>query len=211
MTSSFTLSGSSFAWESGGAVKPTAADDAALVDRFLRIEDEEALEMLVRRYQDKIVRLAASILGRRAEGEAEDAAQEVFIVVLRKLKTFRGESAFSTWLYRVARNQIVDYRRRARQRTSDLSEPVLRTILDTGALADPQGVVAAAEKRAWLMDHVDRLREPQRVVVHLHYWQGQSVGEISELLGLRPSTVKSHLFRARQGLAAAIRGDGRED
>jgi RNA polymerase sigma-70 factor (ECF subfamily) len=190
------------------AATPSCVDDATLIDRFLRTDDEEVFEILVRRYQDKVFRLAASILGRGADSEAEDAAQEVFVVVLRKLKTFRRESTFSTWLYRLARNQIIDYRRRAARRPSRVSEAALRTVPDRNVLADPQKVVTTAQKRTRLMRHVDRLGEPQRAVVHLHYWQGQSVAEISDLLGLRPGTVKSHLYRARQRLALSLREDG---
>lgn len=193
------------------AAIPSCVDDATLVDQFLRTGDEELFEILVRRYQEKVFRLAASILGRGADSEAEDAAQEVFVVVLRRLKTFRRESAFSTWLYRVARNQIIDYRRSVARHLPEVSEHALRTVPDRYGLADPQKMVSAIQKRARLLRHVDRLSEPQRVVVHLYYWQGQSVAEISELLGLRPGTVKSHLFRARQRLALFLREDERDE
>lgn len=190
------------------AARPSCVDDATLIDQFLRTGDEEAFEILVRRYQEKIFRLAASILGRGADSEAEDATQEVFIVVLRRLRTFRRESAFSTWLYRVARNQIIDYRRRAARCPSEVGCDELRTVPDSNALVNPQKVVAAAQRRDRLMRHIDRLSEPQRVVVHLHYWQEQSVAEISELLDLKQGTVKSHLYRARQRLARFLREDG---
>ena len=186
----------------------SSADDAELVDRFLRTGDEEVFEILVRRYRDKVFRLAASILGRGAESEAEDATQEVFVVLLRQLKSFRRDSAFSTWLYRVARNRIVDYRRRAPRSPSPVSDEVLQRIPEDTILTDPQRVVTADQERARLLDHVDQLREPQRVVVYLYYWQGESLTEISELLDLKLSTVKSHLHRARQRLAIALRKDG---
>ncbi len=186
----------------------SSSDDAALIDRFLRTDDEEIFEILIRRYQEKVFRLAVSILGRGAESEAEDATQEVFVVLLRQLKTFRRECAFSTWLYRVARNQIIEYRRRVSRRASHVDADVLRTMPDGGALADPQRVAATGQKRERIMYHVDRLSEPQRVVVYLHYWQGQSIAEIAELLDLKLSTVKSHLCRARQRLAIALREEG---
>lgn len=186
----------------------SSADDAALIDRFLRTDDEEIFEILIRRYQEKVFRLAVSILGRGAESEAEDATQEVFVVLLRQLKTFRRECAFSTWLYRVARNQIIEYRRRVSRRASHVDADVLRTMPDGGALADPQRVAATGQERERIMYHVDRLSEPQRVVVYLHYWQGQSIAEIAELLDLKLSTVKSHLCRARQRLAIALREEG---
>jgi RNA polymerase sigma-70 factor (ECF subfamily) len=186
------------------ATKCVTDDDISLIDRFLRTDDEDFFEILVRRYREKVFRLAASILGRGAQTEAEDATQEVFVVVLRQLKTFRRESTFSTWLYGLARNQIIDYRRHASRRRSDVGDEVLETIPDQGALTDPQEMVSAAQSRDRLLHHVDRLSEIQRVVVHLYYWQGQSVAEISEFLDLRPSTVKSHLCRARRKLAIAL-------
>ncbi len=194
--------------DSQTAASLTSADDADLIDQFLRTDDEEIFEILVRRYQEKVFRLAASILGRGAESEAEDATQEVFVVLLRQLKTFRRESAFSTWLYRVARNQIIAYRRRLPHRASHVDADVPRTLPDGGVLTDPQRVATTGQNQARIMGHVDRLGEPQRVVVYLHYWQGQSVAEIAALLDLKPSTVKSHLFRARQRLAIALREGG---
>lgn len=193
---------------SGAAVAPSCLDDATLVERFLRTDDDEVFEVLVRRYQDKVFRLAASIMGYGADREAEDAAQEVFVVVLRQLGTFRRESAFSTWLYRVARNRIIDYRRRAAQRPSEVGDDALRTVPDGDVLADPQEVATTGETRARLMRHVERLSEPQRAVVYLHYWQGESVSEISELLGVPLGTVKSHLHRARERLSFLLREDG---
>jgi len=185
----------------------TAADDETLIDQFLRTDGEDVFEILVRRYRDKVFQLAVSILGRGALAEAEDATQEVFVVVLRQLKRFRRESRFSTWLYCVARNRIVDYRRRAQRRPAALSDEALRTIPDRGA-ADPQSAAVRARSRERLLRQVDRLSEPQRVVVYLHYWHEQSVDEISELLGFEPGTVKSHLWRARRRLALGLREDG---
>lgn len=186
---------------------PSCAEDAALIEQFLRTDSEELFEILVRRYQEKVFSLAASVLGPGAEADAEDATQEVFVVVLRRLKTFRRESEFSTWLYRVARNQIIDYHRRTATRPTEASDDALLAIPDSDRRSDPEKAAAAAQRRARLMHHVDRLSEPQRIVVHLHYWQGQSVAEISEILGLRPGTVRSHLFRARRRLARLLPED----
>jgi RNA polymerase sigma-70 factor (ECF subfamily) len=193
--------------KANAATDLASADDAALIGRYLRTDDEQIFEILVRRYQDKVFRLATSILGHRAETEAEDATQEAFIAVLRQIRTFRRESKFSTWLYRVARNQIIDYSRRAARRSSEVSDEVLQTAPDDGVLTDPQRAVTTAQKQALLLRCIDRLSEPQRAALRLHYWHGESVAEISELLGLGPSTVRSHLFRARQRLALLLRED----
>ena len=195
----------------GAAATPRGADDAALIDRFLRTGDEDTFEILVRRYRDKVFGLAVSILGYGAESEAEDATQEVFVVVLRQLKTFRRESSFSTWLYRVARNQIAEHRRRFARHPSDAADGALPEIPDRGTLGDPQRAAETACRRSRLLRQIDRLSEPQRVAVYLHYWRGESIAEISELLGLSPNTVKSHLCRARRKLARALREEGTDD
>lgn len=194
------------------AAAPTSrADDTVLINRFLRTDDEDTFELLVRRYRDKVFGLAVSMLGYGAESEAEDATQEVFVVVLRYLKTFRRESSFSTWLYRVARNQIVEHRRRAARHPTDAADGSLRGIPDRGAFGDPQRAAETACRRSRLLRQIDRLSEPQRVAVYLHYWRGESIAEISELLGLSPNTVKSHLCRARRKLARALREEGADD
>lgn len=191
--------------EAGVAARLSCVDDLTLIDQFLRNDEEELFEILVRRYQEQVVRLAAAVLGPEAVSDAEDAAQEVFVVVLRRLKTFRRESAFSTWLYRVARNHIIDYRRRIVHRPVPISDNALQAVPDSNVSADPYKVLKAAQRRARILRCVNRLNEPQRVVVNLYYWQGQTVAEISELLGLRPGTVRSHLCRARQMLALFLR------
>lgn len=195
----------------GAGAALSRADDAVLIDRFLRGDDEDTFEILVRRYRDKVFRLAVSILGRGAESEAEDATQEVFVVVLRQLKRFRAQAAFSTWLYRVARNQIIDYRRRLSRRPGGVADDALRGLPDDGARTDPRRLVAASRRRARLLRHIDRLSGSQRVVVYLHYWQGESIAEISELLDLGPNTVKSHLCRARRKLAVSLGEDGSDE
>ena len=187
------------------------ADDTVLIDRFLRTDDEDTFELLVRRYRDKVFGLAVSMLGYGAESEAEDATQEVFVVVLRQLKTFRRESAFSTWLYRVARNRIIEYRRRAARRPTDVADGILHGIPDRGVLGNPQRAIETACRRSRLLREIDCLSEPQRVAVYLHYWRGESIAEISELLGLAPNTIKSHLCRARRRLARALREEADDE
>jgi len=187
------------------AATSSAADDAVVIARFLQTGDEDTFEILVLRYRDRVFGLAVSLLGYGAESEAEDATQEVFVVVLRQLKTFRGQSSFSTWLYRVARNQIIEYRRRATHRSAEIADGALRSVPDHGARADPQEAVADARRRARLLREIEQLSEPQRVALYLHYWRGESIAEITELLGFGANTVKSHLCRARRRLARALR------
>jgi len=185
-------------------VQLQSLSDVELVEQFLHNRDVDVFEVLVRRYRDKVFALATSILGRNSCGEAEDAAQEVFITIYRRLETFRGESAFSSWLYSVARNQIAGYRRRPAHRVVSGSEDDVSLLPDTDRTADPLDAASDDDVRARLLELVDGLPDAQRIAVHLFYWQDQRVSDIAALLGLGINTVKSHLYRARISLAQAV-------
>ncbi len=178
--------------------------DVDLVARFLSKRDMEDFEILVRRHRDKVFALATSILGRDSGSEAEDATQEVFIVIYRQLASFRGDAAFSTWLYRVARNQISGFRRRRAHRVLPGGADGISDIPDNDSTTDPLSVVAENDVRQQLLQVVDELSETQRVIVHLFYWQEQSVKAIGSLLEVETNTIKSHLRRARIKLAEML-------
>jgi RNA polymerase sigma-70 factor (ECF subfamily) len=178
------------------------ADEAAFVRELLHTGGEDLYRALVQRYGDRVFRVAAAVLGPGRVQEAEEVAQEAFLLVFRKLASFRGECTFSTWLVRLARNLAIDRRRRAAMQRPHVSD------LELGGLpapaADPEEAAAAAERRARVRQCLERLSEPQRSVIYLYYWQGASVPDIAELLDLNRETVKSHLHRARQRLAAEL-------
>jgi RNA polymerase sigma-70 factor (ECF subfamily) len=160
--------------------------------------------------------LVAGILGPAFSADAEDATQEVFLHAYRKLGSFRGDSRFSTWLYRLAYNRALDYRRRLVRRLDlPLDEEAAGGDLapddfPAGGLrraAAPLGDTLARERARELHEKLSRLSQPQRTAVHLHYWLGCSIVEISELMNVKPATVKSHLFRARRALARRLKRD----
>jgi RNA polymerase sigma-70 factor (ECF subfamily) len=186
--------------------RPDSLSDAELVDLFLRKNDPDAFEVLVRRYRNKVFSLAISILGPSTGSEAEDATQEVFIVVYRALKTFRGDAAFSTWLYRVARNQVLGFRRRPAHRVVSGSDDGLIALVESDPLANPSIAFDKNDVRQQVLQVVDELTEPQRIIVRLFYWQEQSINSIAMLLEIEANTVKSHLRRARLTLAKKIKG-----
>lgn len=186
------------------AARLRAADDKELIALFLRKDDEEAFEILVRRYQDRIFRLALSILGHGNENEAEDITQEIFIALFRTVHKFRQESTFSTWFYRLARNRIIDQKRRIVRQASRTSGDVPPSLEASEATADPLTATVEGRRRARLLHQIEQLPEMQRITLRLFYWQDHSTDEIAALLELKPNTVKSHLFRARRNLAAAL-------
>lgn len=168
-------------------------------------QDPRRFAALVSRYQSRVHRLVAGILGPAYSADAEDATQEVFLLAYRKLDSFRGEAKISTWLYRLAYNRAIDYRRRLDRRRDDVelpSEPVSSEA--TRAPASPLGELLSSERGQALRRHLDGLPPKQRTAIHLHYWLGCTVAEIAELMDSKPPTVKSHLFRARRALARRL-------
>lgn len=170
--------------------------------------DEQAFAALLERYRDRVFRLAVSILGQAFVGEAEEVTQEVFLRVHHALKSFRGESKFSTWLYRVTFNQTINLKSRVRFNAPHLTdEPLARQ-----ATADPDALtrLERARRDAAVADCVAKLPEVYQSALRLHYWMGESIAEISTLLDAPENTVKSYLFRARQLLQSMLKERGYE-
>lgn len=177
-------------------------DTAQLIERC-RAGDAPAIEALVRAHEQAVYRLALSILDDPAE--ADEAAQDSFVAALRALKTYRGESAFTTWLYAITLNVC---RARLRQRrTWGRLMNSLRALLRVGgdAPADPEAVIIQNEADAELWNAVTELDEKHRLPVILRYYQGFSTSEIAQLLGISEGTVHSRLFTARERLRAQLK------
>lgn len=170
--------------------------------------DEQAFTTLVERHRDRVFRLAVSILGQAFVGEAEEVTQEVFLRVHHALGSFRRESTFGTWLYRVTFNQTVNLRSRMRFRAPHVTEDALarQAATDPDALAR----LERARRDAAVAECVAKLPDAYQSALRLHYWMGESVAEIATLLGAPENTVKSYLFRARQLLQAMLKERGYE-
>ena len=175
---------------------PGITDEADWISRAQRA-DVGAFEKLYRMHVDKIYGLCLRMTGNVAE--AEDCAQDAFIQAWNKLDKFRGDSAFATWLHRIAVNSVLGRMRKSKreqdriQAVSDtLDSPV--TAADTGELRD----LAAA---------VDRLPEGARHVFVLYAVYGYSHEEASNMLGIAPGTSKAQLHRARRLLAQQLEND----
>ena len=164
---------------------------------------ETAFASLVDRYKDRVFRL----LGRycRDPVECEDLAQDVFLKVFRKLHTFQHESAFFTWVYRIAVNAATDHLSRASHRRLRLvDEP---DVLDGGGDAethDPATPLVTAELAAVTRSIVDTLPEKFRTILILREFEDLSYTEIASVLQIQLGTVESRLFRARQRFKDAL-------
>jgi RNA polymerase sigma-70 factor (ECF subfamily) len=173
--------------------------DEDLVRRFLS-GDRAAFAALVERHERRVYNLALRMTGR--EEDARDATQDAFLTVLRKLSSFRGESAFTTWLHRVAVNACYDLLRK-RQR-----QPLLeRAGAEDRPAAEPPPIPDHAEASDLSIDVQRALLEVPydfRVVMILHDLRDLPQEEVAQILGVPVGTVKSRLHRGRIALARAL-------
>lgn len=177
----------------------------ALAAEFVRSGSDDVFALLVERYKDRVFRLVCSVLGPGREGEAEEVAQEVFLTVYHRLRDFRFDSSFSTWLYRITWRRAIDLKRKARYRLPHVGEESLRDLSEPGT-----GVVEALAKKdraRRVRTALGGVREPYRTTLYLHYWAGLAVAEIAAVLETREGTIKSHLFRGRRELASVLERD----
>jgi RNA polymerase sigma-70 factor, ECF subfamily len=178
-------------------------EDSQIIAEFLRTSDEDLFELLVERYKDRVFRIVLSILGPHCAAEAEEVTQEVFVIVYKQLKTFRQESRFGTWIYRIAFNRAIDTKRRARRRHLHVPVETLQGFPDRSS-PSPLAAAESAEQRQVVRSCMEQLPDLYRSVLYLHYWMDCSIDEIGEFLGVPPGTVKSYLHRGRQRLYARM-------
>ena len=167
--------------------------------------DGSAFEALVTRYQARAYRLAFRLAG--SEGDAQDALQEAFLQVFRKLGSFRGEARFSTWLYRVVTNAALMQRRgRSRRPAEPLDEHLPRFDAGGAHAASPAEIAAAATVEERLDRQVlaekaragvDRLPEAYRSAFVLRDLEDLPTAEVGAILGLEPAAVRQRVHRAR--------------
>jgi len=181
------------------------SDDAALIERC-RAGDLAAFEPLVQKYRQRVYRLAYNVL--RDADEAWDVAQDAFIRAFQALPSFRGDSAFYTWLFRIAMNVARDRARQhaARGRafgTERVDEKDWdRALVDHGIA--PDASAAQIEERERIMKALATLSEQHRAIIMLSDLEGLSYREIAEVLGIPMGTVMSRLHHARKRLRDSL-------
>lgn len=180
-------------------------EEHSLIQR-LKAGDDQALELLYRRYCSRVYRQAIALVG--SEAEAEEVVQEVFLTLYEKAKTFRGDAAFSTWLYRLTLNEaLTRLRRRKRTRETSYEDFLPQYDSDGHHLGGRYSVVdwseqlekrlAEKELQRILQQALDQLRPVDKAVVMLSDLEGISDREIGKTLGLSVPAVKTRLHRAR--------------
>ena len=185
-----------------------AGNDRALV-RAAQKGDQGAFRALVERYQRRVVQLALGMT--KDPDEAMDIAQETFVRVHRYLPSFKGDSSFFTWTYRIAMNLCLDaQRRRGRTERVDLEqgdEAEIEAAMDapSAALAGPQRQALNRELRERMEDALASLSENHRAILLLREVEGLSYEELAKVLGIRKGTVMSRLFHARLKMQRKLR------
>jgi RNA polymerase sigma-70 factor (ECF subfamily) len=188
----------------------TRETDQVLVDR-VKAGDQRAFALLVEKYQRKVIRLISRLI--RDPAEVEDVAQEAFLKAYRALPQFRGDSAFYTWIYRIAvntaKNHLVAQGRRpipmsSFQGEDDDGEPFAAD----EAIADiqtPDAVLMSRQIAQTVNRAIEALPAELRTAVTLREIDGLSYEEIAEAMNCPIGTVRSRIFRAREAIAEQIR------
>ena len=182
--------------------------DQQLVERAQR-GDKRAFELLVLKYQRKLGRLLSRFV--RDSAEVEDVTQEAFIKAYRALPSFRGDSAFYTWLYRIglntAKNYLVALGRRA-PTTTGFDNEEAEGFEDAEQLRDsstPESELEGKEIAATVNHAMDALPPDLRTAITLREIEGLSYEEIASVMNCPVGTVRSRIFRARDAIAAELR------
>lgn len=187
-------------------------DDGALIAAAVA-GDSQALEELVERYEPRVYRFAIRVC--RNQEDAREILQDTFLNAIRSLSTFRGDSQFATWLFRIVVNSCAKTRARrlvseSREISSDAPEgeiadsPVHDDLVDWSQ--DPEAVTLSAELRERLEEAIDRLPPGYKGVFLLRDIEGFSTADTAHILNLSPEAVKTRLHRARLFLRNQLSG-----
>lgn len=178
---------------------PNKISDIALVTRVAVFGDRRAFDSLVRKYQSAVRRFLLSLTLGDSQ-LADDLAQEAFIKAYTGIGRFRGLSAFSTWLMRIAYNTYLDYSRSARP-TGDIDAACMAR-LDAGSADRALGID--------IMKALAMLKPEERSCVTLQLIDGQPIQKIASIMDMPESTVKSHLKRGKEKLTTYLKNNGYE-
>jgi RNA polymerase sigma-70 factor (ECF subfamily) len=189
-----------------------AEPSAALVQRA-QAGDREAVSELVQSQQTYVYSIAMSLMHNPAD--AADMTQEAFIRLLRSLGTYRGETKFTTWLYRLVTNICLDgLRRRGRPvesldeqgsgQTGDSAQTAGERLADSDRWTQPEERLQVRESATEVREALAGLPATQRLALTLHYFEDLRYEDIAEVMGLPLNTVKSHIRRGKERLAQVL-------
>ena len=182
--------------------------DQQLVERA-QGGDKQAFDLLVIKYQRRLVRLLSQFI--RDSAEVEDIAQETFIKAYKSLSSFRGDSAFYTWLYRIginaAKNFLVAQKRRASNATSNVDIEDAENFEEGGQLRElgtPESELISKQIAQTVNQALNELPEELRTAITLREIEGLSYEEIASVMNCPTGTIRSRIFRAREVISVKL-------
>lgn len=181
-------------------------DNSVLVKAHVN-GDRKAFEVLFRKYQDVLHRLVYSIV--RDETLVQDVVQEVFLLVYRHLHKFRQDSAFKTWVYRIAVNEAIRHLGQ-RKRWQSLPEEELEARMAATTLVvstigeSPERMLIDGEQRSYISAAIESMKVHHRLILNLFYLEELPVQDIARILDIPEGSVKSRLFYARDALRKVL-------
>ena len=193
-----------------GQISPAPAVDETALIRAAQQGDQDAFEQLVRSYDRPVLRLAMNLL--RSPEDARDVYQEAFLRVYRNLGSFRLDSSFQTWLYRIVTNLCLDHLRRRKVRreepvvaqTQDGTVDYMQNVREERADVDPQRRLLSKELGMRIRQVLGSLTPRERTVFELRHYQGLRLKDIGETLGTSEEAAKNCLFRVTQKMRVAL-------
>jgi len=162
----------------------------------------QTFSVLVDRYKHMVFTLAMKILKNREE--AEDVSQDVFVKIYQALHTFRGDSKFSTWVYKIAYYRSLDYLKK-QGRSISANSVDISNLYNIAAIENTLYSLETNERNIAIKSAIAELPENDGVVITLHYFEELSLKEISEIMSLPANTIKVRLFRIRKRLAELLK------
>ncbi len=182
-------------------------EDTSLIQLALK-GDQNAFAKLRHKYHDAIFNLIYRMI--REKDEVEDLTQEAFIKAFASLSTFNDEYAFSTWLYKIATNNCIDYIRRKKLQTFSIDKPIESKESDfkfelPDTSFEPDQELITSQRKKLLEDAINSLPPKYRQVIVMRHQEELEYQEIARILKLPLGTVKAHIFRAREILYKYLR------
>ncbi len=166
--------------------------------------DAQAFEQLVLEHSGLVYRVALRILGVK---DAQDASQEVWIRVWRNIENFRGDSAFSTWLYRITVNTCLSVRRKESRRVErEYGGDELPFLPEPSIDADPEAAALSSQQREELQAALGHVRAEHRAALVLRHMEGLSYAEVAQILDVPEGTAKGWVSRGRAAMLVALAG-----
>lgn len=171
-----------------------ARDDVHHIEEVLN-GNTSAFAVLVERYQDMVYTISMKVLQNRED--AEEVAQDAFVKAFRKLDTFRKESRFSTWLYRIAFNEAISRTRLKKLPEVEFNEEISESAAEEEVENHVMGLDPAEQKKI-VGKVLKRFPDSDQLMISLFYYEGMQIAEIAEVTGLSESNVKVRMHRLRK-------------